>query len=628
MPFPGTDCSLRWQGCLLAALVAVAWPALAREPRAEDQRDSRVEDHSGRGSDGPRETREIRETQTDSVREVREVRTDPAREVPAADRSGSSSHEVREVKEVQAPASAEPRDQRTSDARSGSETVRTEVRDASSTSSGQSGSSRVETDRSGSSDSSGSIRTSVDRTGSSGSSGSGSSVEDRSGSSGSSGSDNSGSGRSGSGDSSDSGSSGSGHSGSGDSSGSGSSGSGHSGSGDSSGSGSSGSDHSGSSGSSGSGSSNSGSGSGKSGNDDASGNSGSSSMKGLAERERPQFDSEGFPVRRDEVLALNADPAALRRSEAAGFSVIETISVRGLGAQMLRLSIPQGMPPGEALKQLRDNDRSGIYDFDHYYAAEVSQSAEDSATPAQLPAARAPLDRRTRIGVIDTAIPSHPSLGAVKLESKRFTDAPAELADHGLGVASVLASQGARNIVSANVFRGTADRPFTDAATLAAAINWMVEEKIPVINVSIAGPHNNALDRLVRLATDQGHVIVAAVGNQGPTAPPAYPAASSGAVGVTAVDAQRQVYRMANRGNYVRYAALGVHVPTAAPGGTRYRSGTSFAAAQVSVALAACLNRISARAAAACLSGLDKSAIDLGAPGRDPVYGVGLVTRN
>src|SRR5256885_5630000 len=46
----------------------------------------------------------------------------------------------------------------------------------------------------------------------------------------------------------------------------------------------------------------------------------------------------------------------------------------------------------------------------------------------------------------------------------------------------------------------------------------------------------------------RGHLVVAAVGNDGPAAPPLYPAAWPGVVGVTAVDARQQVLGEALRG--------------------------------------------------------------------------------
>ncbi|MBK6454031.1 MAG: hypothetical protein IPF84_16605 [Proteobacteria bacterium] len=63
-----------------------------------------------------------------------------------------------------------------------------------------------------------------------------------------------------------------------------------------------------------------------------------------------------------------------------------------------------------------------------------------------------------------------------------------------------------------------------------------MQQSVPVINVSLVGPPNVLLQRAIQMALARGHLIVAAVGNDGPSAPPLYPAAYPGVVAVTAVD--------------------------------------------------------------------------------------------
>ena len=59
---------------------------------------------------------------------------------------------------------------------------------------------------------------------------------------------------------------------------------------------------------------------------------------------------------------------------------------------------------------------------------------------------------------------------------------------------------------------------------VAAAFGWMARERVAVINVSLVGPRNALLERVVKTLVSRGHLIVAAVGNDGPAAPPLYPA--------------------------------------------------------------------------------------------------------
>src|SRR5256885_5575025 len=63
----------------------------------------------------------------------------------------------------------------------------------------------------------------------------------------------------------------------------------------------------------------------------------------------------------------------------------------------------------------------------------------------------------------------------------------------------------------------------------------------------------------------RGHLVVAAVGNDGPAAPALYPAAWPGVVGVTAVDARQQVLVEALRGAQVKFAAPGADMAAAGP---------------------------------------------------------------
>ena len=151
----------------------------------------------------------------------------------------------------------------------------------------------------------------------------------------------------------------------------------------------------------------------------------------------------------------------------------------------------------------------------------------------------------------------------------------------------------------------------------------MVGNDVSVVNMSLSGPRNAILDRLITQAVGRGTLIVAAAGNGGPSAPPAYPAALRPVVAVTAVDSDRRVYRYANQGTYITVSALGVGQPAAdTRGGISRFDGTSFATPHVAAWMARCLTRNNA---AACGRTLRRSARDLGEPGYDPIYGYGLI---
>ena len=91
--------------------------------------------------------------------------------------------------------------------------------------------------------------------------------------------------------------------------------------------------------------------------------------------------------------------------------------------------------------------------------------------------------------------------------------------------------------------------------------------KIPVINLSLSGPANPLLEAMAAHVSAKGHILVAAVGNEGPHAAPQFPAAYENVVGVTAVDQQDRVYLYANQGDYVDFAASGVDTSVAKSSG-------------------------------------------------------------
>ena len=352
----------------------------------------------------------------------------------------------------------------------------------------------------------------------------------------------------------------------------------------------------------------------------------SESLRDLTDDEHPDYDDDRFPVVRDEVIGLDLSESGLTAATTRGFRVIDTMRLSTLHSSVTRLSVPPGMRLGEAAALLRQVDPHATVALSHYYGPPASgrQNARRTRiTPNTQPPQR--IIPRLRIGMIDSGVDQHPMLDRTAITRAQFGNAAEDPSGHGTAVASVLASDGATEILAANVFRGGGGRQFTTPDAIIRGLGWLINHRVPVINISLAGPRNAVLDALFARALANGHVIVAAAGNGGPSAPPAYPAALDGVVAVTAVDAQHHIYRYANRGDYVRVSAIGVAVPTAAPGGMQaMQSGTSFAAPHIAARLARCATRITT-SNSHCITAMERTAIDLGVPGRDPIYGLGLI---
>jgi subtilisin family serine protease len=227
-----------------------------------------------------------------------------------------------------------------------------------------------------------------------------------------------------------------------------------------------------------------------------------------------------------------------------------------------------------------------------------------------------------RIGLIDGGVNAL-RVSGVTAQRAFASEAPVAGA-HGTAVASLLAAAapGAR-IYAADIYGGAPTGGTSSA--LARAFAWLVEERIPVVNVSLVGPRNRVIEAVISRMSARGHLIIAAVGNDGPAAAPLYPAAYTGVVGVTGVDARGRVLIEAGRGPHVDFAALGVLSAAAQDEGAARVRGTSYAAPLAAGLLALRLGEVDASEAEAAVRALREQARDLGASGRDDVYGYGLV---
>jgi hypothetical protein len=347
-----------------------------------------------------------------------------------------------------------------------------------------------------------------------------------------------------------------------------------------------------------------------------------------------EADPRGNPVMRGEVLALSPSDASLQRARAAGFQVLREQALDGLDTRIVVLQVPPRTSIRRALQQLRDLDPAGSYDFNHLYfdsgglagVIPVAQQTADQA-PAQPAHAATAL-----VGLID---------GGVDVEHPVFHDSTIHQygcggssvpSDHGTAVASLLIGRATRfsgaapggELFAADVYCGQPAGGAVDA--VADAFAWMVREHVPVINVSLVGPPNVLLEAVVLRVIARGHLIVAAVGNDGPAAPPLYPAAYHDVIGVTAVDARQKVLIEAERGPQVKFAAPGADMAAACRGG-KFSAvrGTSFASPIVAGLLALDMPAPDPASAQRAVAALIRTAIDLGARGPDKVYGNGLV---
>ncbi|HEY6633710.1 MAG TPA: S8 family serine peptidase, partial [Rhizobiaceae bacterium] len=158
-----------------------------------------------------------------------------------------------------------------------------------------------------------------------------------------------------------------------------------------------------------------------------------------------------------------------------------------------------------------------------------------------------------------------------------------------------------------------------------SALDWAAGQDVRIVNMSFAGPENDLLEQACDAARGRDIVLVAAAGNNGPKAPWAYPAAYPGVIAVTATDDRDALMPRASRGPYVFVSAPGVNVLAPVGGGQDLVTGTSFAAAVVSGAIANLIRAAPDRSADWIGAALSSTARDLGEAGRDSDFGFGLI---
>ena len=297
-------------------------------------------------------------------------------------------------------------------------------------------------------------------------------------------------------------------------------------------------------------------------------------------RSTVESDGKGLPVRRGIVAVIDPDPAGLQRALVAGFRVAADDRDPALGMHVLSLAAPRNMSAKDGLRLLRKLAPELQADYDHLF-----EPAGAGLVPmaGALAAAQAG-GSGPAIGMIDGGVASHPSLAGKSIEQNGFAGSP-QPTGHGTAVASLLvgsqgpfrgAASGARLFV-ADVYGGK--RAAGSATSIVRALGWLSSKHPQVINISLVGPPNRVVQRAIEIVQSRGIEVVAAVGNDGPAAPPQYPASYPGVIAVTAVDGGGRALPEAGKPTHLDFAAPGADMAAALPsnGYTRVR-GTSFAA--------------------------------------------------
>ncbi|WP_192361313.1 S8 family serine peptidase, partial [Mesorhizobium mediterraneum] len=285
---------------------------------------------------------------------------------------------------------------------------------------------------------------------------------------------------------------------------------------------------------------------------------------------------------------------------------------------------------GVVLAQLAADGRTLRREPNHIYSLQQAATIVNYAFERIALDAKEASGENVRVAVIDTAIDdTNPALsGVIADQFDAMPDVPIEARDHGTSIDGLIAGVGAlkgmapgARIYHARAFEGGK----SSMDVILAALDWAAEQDVRIINMSFVGPKNDLLGVACRNARALGIVLVAAAGNNGPKAPYGYPAAFDGVIAVTATDAKDGLMPQANRGAYVFLSAPGVEMVAPSGAGSDVVTGTSFAAAIVTGAVANLLHAAPDRSADWVEKALAATARDLGPKGRDNDFGYGLL---
>jgi len=245
------------------------------------------------------------------------------------------------------------------------------------------------------------------------------------------------------------------------------------------------------------------------------------------------------------------------------------------------------------------------------------------------------------IGLIDTGVDaSHPDLvGSILPGAATFAgatgDGRTDIDGHGTRMAGLIVGHGhgpdgslgalgiapKATILSVRVGTGGFDH-----SGIISGIEWATEHGAKIISISSGSPFDDDRERrAIEDAIAHDVVVVAGAGNT-PSTKVQYPAAYPGVLAVAGVDEQ---------GNHGNFSVTGPGVMIAAPGANilttvlnheyNYAIGTSDSTAIVAGVAALVRSKFQDMSATEVIHRLTATAIDKGPPGRDNLYGYGIV---
>ena len=328
-----------------------------------------------------------------------------------------------------------------------------------------------------------------------------------------------------------------------------------------------------------------------------------------------------------------------------GLDTLSTQSFNLVGGTLVHFRINDGRPVADVIRAL---EAENVGTAQPNYVFRLQQDAALAARPGRgdpsqyvvnklrlIDVHRIALGSNVTVAVIDSEIDAkHPDLAGAVVEEYDAIGNHDKPHLHGTGMAGAIAAHrkligvapGARILAIHAFSSDAADSAQATSEHILMGIDWAIKKGARIINMSFAGPDDPMLQLALQKAHDQGVVLIAAAGNAGPKSPPLYPAADPNVIAVTAVDTNDKLLPQANQGAYIAVAAPGVDVVEPAPNGAyQVTTGTSVAAAHVSGIAALLLEHDPTIDAAGIRDILTSSVTNPGPPGRNDLFGWGMV---
>jgi len=336
----------------------------------------------------------------------------------------------------------------------------------------------------------------------------------------------------------------------------------------------------------------------------------------------------------DQLLVANAPRGFASIVAPLGYQVIEENNLDGLEIVVLVVQIPKNKSVPEAERELSARFPGTAIDANHSFESQSKGAHARGAMGWRN--AKASCGRGVRLGMIDSGVDTgHAALKGQNIKFRSFHSKKRQPGPqvHGTAVATMLVGKtrwggllpGAE-LLAASMFETKKNgKKAGSGRGLLKSLNWLAKSKVHAVNLSVAGTDNKVLRLAFDKANKRGMVLVAAAGNWGRADKPAYPAAYNHVVAVTAVNARKLIYSHANTGKYIDFAAPGVQIFTAVPGGTKVMSGTSFASPYIAALLGAEIAYGGRKKTSRLRSALQRKTVDLGKKGKDDVFGYGFV---